>query len=83
MNLRLQQVRVANGYDEEGLLVFAAERLVAVLVRLSDQHGEMAGRWFLETAFGRLAGPNHPSFSDLEEAQKYIASRLKPASDRL
>lgn len=47
MNLQLQPVRVANGYDEEGLLVFVRERLVAVLVRLSDQHAEWPadGSW--------------------------------------
>jgi hypothetical protein len=37
MSLTLQPVRVANGPDEEGLLVFTADgRLVAVLTRLSD-----------------------------------------------
>lgn len=46
MSIKLQRVRVANGYDEEGLLVLAEDRLVAVLVRLSDHHREMAGRWF-------------------------------------
>ncbi len=41
MSFHLQPVRVGNGYDEEGLLVFDQEqRLVAILVRLSDQHDE-------------------------------------------
>jgi hypothetical protein len=72
----LQPVRVGNGFDEEGLLVFDMDqRLVAVLVRLSEQHEEQAGRWFLEVGFGRLDGPNHPVFTDLDEAQDWIEQR--------
>jgi hypothetical protein len=37
MSLTLQPIRVATGFDEEGVLVLDEEqRLVAVLVRLSD-----------------------------------------------
>jgi hypothetical protein len=36
MILTTQPVRVATGHDEEGCLIFADDRLVAVLVRLSD-----------------------------------------------
>ncbi len=52
MNLHLQPVRVRTGSDEEGLLVFDADqRLVAVLVRLSDAHEDLGvvRQWFLET----------------------------------
>jgi hypothetical protein len=39
MSLTLQPVRVGNGSDEEGMLVFADDqRLVAVLTHLSDQY---------------------------------------------
>lgn len=76
MALTFQPVRVANGHDEEGLLVFADDRLVAVLVRLSQEHEDLAGRWFLETGFGRLDGPNHPTFSDLDAAQDWMARHL-------
>ncbi|MCK1368034.1 hypothetical protein [Bradyrhizobium sp. 62] len=79
MSLKLQPVRVANGYDEEGFLAFVDDRLAAVLVRLSEQHGELAGRWFIEAAFGPLGAPNHPTFPDLAEAEKYIASRWRPS----
>ena len=76
MSFHLQSVRVGNGFDEEGLLVLDAEqRLVAVLVRLSEQHEEKAGCWFLEAGFGRLDGPNHPVFADLDEAQDWIEQR--------
>jgi hypothetical protein len=78
MSLTLQPVRVANGHDEEGVLVFVRERLLAVLVQLSDEHEEqgVAGRWFLETGYGHLGGPNHPTFPDLDAAQVWISERL-------
>ncbi len=73
MSFHLQPVRVGNGFDEEELLVFDVEqRLVAVLVRLSEQHEHQVGHWFLEAGFGRLDGPNHPVFADLDEAQDWI-----------
>ena len=57
MNLRLQPVQVATGSaDTESQLVFAAGYLVAVLVRLSDDHQDEAGMWFLEAGFGPVEG---------------------------
>lgn len=84
MTFFLQAVRVATGSDEEGMLVFAADqRLVAVLTRLCDRHEELSGRWFLETGFGRLEGPNHPTFPDLDAAQEWISQRLAKAQGAL
>ena len=83
MTLTLQSVRVNTGSeDEDGLLVFAGGRLVAVLVRLSDEHGDKAGRWFLEHGFGRLDGMTYPIFDDIEVAQDWIAQRLHRARGR-
>ena len=66
MSLDLRPVRIATGFDEEGMLVFGEdERLLAVLTHLSHGHGDLSGRWFLETAFGRLARAGHPTFADL------------------
>jgi hypothetical protein len=77
VTLTLQPVRVATGGEgEEGRLVFAGDRLVAVLVRLSEQHGEQAGCWFFEAGFGRLDGPNHPTFGELPDAEAWIVARL-------
>ncbi len=77
MSLHLQSVRVGNGFDEEGLLVFDTDqRPLAVLVRLSEQHEESAGRWFLEVGFGSIDSPNHPTFADLDEAQDWIEQRI-------
>ena len=77
MTLELRTVRVdTGGPDEEGRLVFLADRLVAVLVQLSDQHQDAAGQWFLEHGFGRLNTPRLPVFADLELAQRWIEDRL-------
>ena len=77
MTLTLQPVRVATGFDEEGMLVFDRERrLVAVLTNLSEQHDGMAGHWFLEAGFGKLDGTKNPTFADLDEARRWIGQRL-------
>jgi hypothetical protein len=77
MMLFLQAVRVATGSDEEGMLVFDEDhRLTAVLTRLTDQHDEASGCWFLEAGFGQLDGPDHPTFADLDMAQHWISQRV-------
>jgi hypothetical protein len=74
---KLQPVRVNTGFEEEGVLVFDDEqRLVAVLVHLSDRHEVAPGQWFLEAGFGPLDDVSHPAFADLEEAQDWISRRL-------
>ncbi len=76
----LQPVRVALGEDHEGRLVFVDEVLVAVLVRLSELHGEAEGSWFLEAAFGLADGEHdHPVFPDLPAAQAWVLGRLPDA----
>ena len=77
MSLRLQPVQVATGSDDqESRLVFSDGFLVAVLVRLSDQHEDGAGHWFLEVGFGPLDDPRPPVFADLDAAQAWIRDRL-------
>jgi hypothetical protein len=78
MTLRLEPVRVATGLDEEGMLVFLGDRLVAVLVQLSETHEDLgvAGHWHLEAGFGlRLTGRERP-FPDLDAAQSWISQHL-------
>jgi hypothetical protein len=76
--LTLQQVRVGNGSDEEGMLVFDEEqRLVALLVRLSDENEAAPGQWYLEAGFGRIDGTSHPLFSNLDQAQAWIIQRFE------
>ena len=67
MALTIQPVRLGTGDgEEEGRLVFANDRLVAVLVHLSQQYDDLAGLWYLEAGFGPLDGPEHPTFRDLD-----------------
>ncbi|KAA0125365.1 hypothetical protein SAMN02799622_00238 [Methylobacterium sp. UNC378MF] len=81
MILNLQAVQVATGSDDaESQLVFADGFLVAVLVRLSAQHDEDAGKWFLEAGFGPI-GPAAPSlFADLGAARAWIMRQLATAA---
>jgi hypothetical protein len=84
MTLTLQPVRVATGLDEEGMLVLdEKQRLVAVLVRPSDDNEGAPGQWHLEAGFGQIDGINHPTFSNLDIAQDWISQRLAKIRYRL
>jgi hypothetical protein len=77
MSFSVHPVRVATGFDEEGMLVLdEKQRLVAVLVRLSDDNEVAPGQWYLDAGFGRLDGGSHPTFSNLDMAQDWIRQRL-------
>jgi len=77
MTFTLQPMRVATGFDEDGMMVIDEEqRLVAVLVRLSDENEIAPGQWYLEAGFGRIDGINHPTFSNLDMANEWIGQRL-------
>jgi hypothetical protein len=77
MSLTLQPIRVATGFDEEGMMVLDEEqRLLAVLVRLSDGNEVAPGQWYLEAGFGRIDGTSHPNFSNLDMAQEWISQRF-------
>jgi len=59
------------------MLVFDVnQRLEAVLTRLSDQHGDIAGHWFVEAGFGPLDRLDPPTFASLDAAQDWISERL-------
>ncbi len=63
--------------DEDGQLVLADGRLVAVLVRLGDvAHVGLLGAWFLEAGFGPCAQTVAPVFNDLDAAQDWIRRQL-------
>jgi len=77
MTLTFQPIRVATEFDEEGMLVFDEEqRLLAVLVRLSDENEVAPGQWYLEAGFGRLDGINRPTFSNLDMARDWMVHRI-------
>ena len=77
MSYSLQPVQVATSFDEEGMMVLdEGQRLLAVLVRLSDDNEVAAGQWYLEAGFGRIDGGSHPTFSNLDMAQDWISQRI-------
>lgn len=77
MSLTLQPLQVATGSDEESMLVFAQDRLVAVLVHLSDESEAAPGDWYLEVGFGpSLESRGGLTFPSLDAAQDWIAERL-------
>ena len=62
------------------MLVLVDGWLVAVLVRLSDQHDSHSGHWFLESGYGRLADVAHTTFDDLAAATAWFTSHLADRS---
>jgi hypothetical protein len=80
VDLRLQPVLVATGENGDARLVWRDQELVAVLVRLSDTHEQLAGRWFLEKGFGPLDAPEPPTFADLDAALAWMRNRLRDAA---
>ena len=77
-----QHVRIATGSsDEHGVLLFANDRLVAIIVCLSEpSHGSMAGRWFLEARFGELSSMRAPeTFGDIDAAEGWLLAHIRPS----
>jgi hypothetical protein len=63
--------------DGQGQLVLAGDRLVAVLVRLTDGgHGIEREHWFLEAGFGPCSTVLPPAFPDLGTAESWVRRRL-------
>lgn len=79
VELRLHPLPVHTGSgDQDGQLVLADGRLVAVLVRLDDMsHAGLIGAWFLEAGFGPCAHVVAPIFSDLDMARSWIGQQFE------
>ncbi|MHB2206323.1 hypothetical protein [Methylobacterium sp. CM6257] len=82
VEITLQSVQIGTQCaDTEGRLAFANGKLVAVLVRLSDElHGSdgRAGYWCLEAGFGACeARPLSVHFDTLEAASAWLTSRMR------
>jgi hypothetical protein len=75
MNLTTQDILLGNADDRDGVLVLDGDVLVAVLCRLSAEHGEGAGRWFLECSFG-LTPLGRDVFDTIEDACNGIAQSI-------
>ena len=83
MGITLRPVQIETGSsDHEGMLVFDENRLLAILVRLSELHENDAGIWHLE--YGPTFGRHPGTFANLEQAvswiEEHIALRPEPPS---
>lgn len=76
LQFQFQPVRVAVEEDGEGQLVFLNDWLIGLLVRLSAQHEDCAGHWFLESSYGTIGDGQQPIFGDLEQAEHWFASQV-------
>lgn len=69
MVLYFEPIQIATPDATEAVLVFSRDKVVAVLSHLSEAHGELAGHWFVECAFGEPAeGRTFASFDDFRTA---------------
>jgi hypothetical protein len=78
MTLELKPIEVAS-VDREGQLILFNGVLVGVLVKLSSLHGELSGRWHLETGYDGLRD-ERLTFADLDAAKRWINDRLSDAA---
>ena len=74
MALSFQPIELSTqGPDKDGMLVLRDGRLIAVLSRLSEIHGALAGRWYVEAAFRRLPTAPEETFDDLVSLERRLA----------
>jgi hypothetical protein len=67
--------------DQQGCLLFAEGKLVAVLVRLANHvHGSDRGAWYVEAGFGRCATILPPLFATLEDAETWVCRQVAPVA---
>lgn len=77
-----QPIRVETGSSEEdGRLVLADGKLVAVLVHLSSEHpqSKLQGQWFVEAGFGPIF-EKYEAFPTFEDAVAWVRQTVE---DRL
>ena len=68
MAISFQSVTLDTDYgDSEAILVFRKGRLAAALARLDSFHGELAGRWYVETLYTKPIGLPGETFETPEE----------------
>ena len=80
-HITCQPVRVAvSKTEEDGFLIFADGRLVAVITHLNTSIGDdFPRRWFLEAGFGPCAEHVPPIFESPDEAQQWALDRCAEA----
>lgn len=74
MALSFQSVTLdTNSPDRDALLVFRDGGLLAVLSCLSDIHGDLTGKWFLEATFGELPASQSQVYDTLAAFEDWLA----------
>lgn len=62
--------------DNDGMLVYCENRLLAVLSCLGPLHDELAGQWFIEASFRQLAVSSSTTFETLDHVEAIIRQAL-------
>jgi hypothetical protein len=77
----LQPVTLDTGSsDQDGRLVLANGRVVAILVRLDASRHEGMEGWFLEVGLGHLRDLRPAPFDSLEAATRWLRQHLRGAT---
>ena len=58
--------------------MYVDDALLGLLIRLSELHEDMAGKWFLEVGFGLDIYPTEaPLFATLEGAGEWLGEKVR------
>lgn len=78
MSVTFRPVHVETGSSDcEGMLVFDADRLIAILICLSDLHEDAAGTWYLE--YGPSLSKAPGMFDSIDRAIAWIEKAIAGA----
>jgi hypothetical protein len=79
MSFSFEPIKLDGNYgDDEAVLVMRAGRLLAVASRLGTEHGDAAGAWFVEKAFGIASECPHEPFADQGAMEAWLVSQIYP-----
>lgn len=74
MTITFESITLDSGTDDrEAVLMLCDGSLTAVLTQLSDMHGALAGRWFVEIAFRQLPLSADETFDRLSAVEARMA----------
>lgn len=59
---------------DEARLVLRDGRLIAVISKLEESHGELSGRWFVEACFDGIIDCPRETFDDLAAIEQWVDS---------
>jgi hypothetical protein len=77
MTFTFQPATLDTSYgDTHAMLVFRDDRLLAVLSCLGGMHGDLEGKWFVETVFADLPGRIYRTFETLHAFEAWIAAEM-------